>query len=866
MKEQHLVLIDGYGFLFRAFHAFPPLKRMDGTNVGAVYGFTSMLTKVILEFSSSHLAVAFDPGGKNHRHELYPEYKAHRPPAPPELIPQFPLVREAVASLNIDILEKPGFEADDVIATYAKMASNQGIKVTIISSDKDLMQLIDENISLYDPIKSKKISFNEVKEKFGVSPEQIVDLLALIGDSADNVPGVPGIGPKNAAELISTYNNLDGIYQNISQMKESKRKQSLIEFKERAFLSQKLITLDDQVDHLTSLDDIKIKISHVEQFKEFLIKQNFQSLHAKAEKICQALFKKNEQHHDQMRSIRINELKTKQELEAWLNNNCLAAGKISIIIEAGYLCLACNTREIVVISGSTSMSLFQKDNNISDLAKALIPFLEDNSVVKIVHDAKRLYHLTGKAFSADDIQLMSYVLNNGVHNHDLKTLVHTYFDYSADVELKNFLGHCAFYLLSLWDQFRNRLIKERLLVLYERLERPLSSIIYQMEKNGITIDKDKLAEIHDNFTIRIKDLENEIFALAGEKFNVGSPKQLADILFNKLNLKVKNNKSNSTNVEILEELVENGSELAKLILNWRHLSKLTSTYTNNLASLADKDSRLHTSFQMCLTSTGRLSSINPNLQNIPIRTEDGIKIRSAFVARKGHFLISADYSQIELRLLAHIANVEQLINAFVEDKDIHALTASEVFNIPINEVNKEFRRRAKTINFGIIYGQSSFGLAKELGITKTEAAEYINKYFAHYPGIKKYMDDTINNAKNNGFVETIMGRKCYVKNINDGNASIRNFAERAAINAPLQGSAADIIKKAMIAIDEQFRKLNFNAQMVLQIHDELIFEVPENILDKAVSVIKNTMENSIKLSIPLKVNVSYAKDWSSLSS
>lgn len=864
-RQQHLVLIDGYGFLFRAFHAFPPLKRLDGVNVGGVYGFTAMLTKVILEFSCSHLAVVFDPGGKNHRHALYPEYKAHRPPAPEELIPQFPLIREAVSSLNIDILEKPGFEADDVIATYAKMASNQGIKVTIISSDKDLMQLIDDNISLYDPIKAKKISFSEVKEKFGVTPCRVVDVLSLIGDTADNVPGVPGIGPKTAAELIENYHSLDGIYQNLEAMKESKRKQSLIENKDKAYLSQKLVILDDQVDHISSLDDIKIKISHVDQFKEFLLKQNFQSLYAKAEKICQDLFKKNEHHHDHMRSIKIIELKDKKNLEEWLKHNCANYGKICLIIEAGYLCIACSEREVVVISSTSSMSLFQNDNQISELTKVLVPYLKDESIIKIVHDAKRLYHLTGMTWTADDIQLMSYVLNNGIHSHDLKTLTHTYFENSSEVDLKKFLAHCAYYLLILWDKFRTKLVQDKLLILYERIEKPLSMAIYHMEKEGILLDKKKLENIHTDFTSRIQLLEKEIFKISGEEFNIASPKQLADILFNKLNLNVKNNKNNSTNAEILEELVANGSELAKLILNWRHLSKLTSTYTNNLSNFTDLNSRLHTSFQMCVTSTGRLSSINPNLQNIPIKTEDGIKIRSAFVAKKGYKLISADYSQIELRLMAHIAEVEQLKNAFLHDEDIHAATASEVFNVPLNEVSKELRRRAKTINFGIIYGQSSFGLASQLGISKSEAAQYINSYFHHYPGIKKYMEDITSFARLNGYVETLLGRKCYFKNINDSNVNIRNFAERAAINAPLQGSAADIIKKAMIQIDEEIIKHRLDAKMVLQIHDELLFEVNEVILEKFTALIRKIMESTIKLSVPLKVNISNGANWSELS-
>ena len=862
-QNQHLILIDGYGFLFRAYHAYPPFARMDGVNVGGVFGFTSMLIKIILEFSCSHLAVVFDPGGKNFRHEMYSEYKANRPPVPEDLIPQFALIREAVASLNIDILEKPGYEADDVIATMAKIASNEGLEVTIISSDKDLMQLVDDNISMFDPIKSKKIMEAQVVEKFGVKPEQITDALALIGDASDNVPGVPGIGPKGAADLIGQFNDLRGIYQNIDALKASKRKESLINNKDIAFLSHKLVTLDDKVDMGIELDDLRVKISHVDQFKDFLVRQNFNSLHNRAEKICRDLFQRNEEHHDPIRDIKINELQNIKDLEEWLARKVPLSGTLSIVLEAGYLCLASDAKEIAIIEGSSSVGLFQSGSQMSDLMLVLLPYLSDLSVAKIVHDAKRLYHITNSVWQADDVQLMSYVLNNGVHGHDLKNLINTYYSIEPNIELKEFLAYSALFMLDLCAKFKQRLAQEKLLVLYERIEKPLSGPLYMVEKIGIKIDQKKLNEIAEDFSKRSDALEKEIHMIANEEFNIGSPKQLAEILFNKMDIKSKSAK-NSTNAEVLEELVLEGHVIADLVLKWRHLTKLNNTYASSLGKNADSESRIHTSFQMALTSTGRLSSINPNIQNIPVRTEDGIKIRSAFIAKEKHLLVSADYSQIELRLLASMAEVPSLTQAFIEGRDIHAITASEVFNIKLDEVTKDLRRQAKAINFGIIYGQSAFGLAKQLGVSRTVAKEYIEKYFEHYPGIKNYMEKTKEFARSNGYVETLLGRKCYTKTINDANAGIRNFAERAAINAPLQGTAADIIKKAMLALDIELKKRKLPANIVMQIHDELLIEVREDKLEQVSNLTKNIMESVISLAIPLVVNVSSARNWAEL--
>lgn len=868
-ENQHLVLIDGYGFVFRAFHAFPPLIREDGVNVGAIYGFTSMLTKVILEFSCSHLAVVLDSGGKTFRHDIFADYKSHRPPAPAELIPQFPLVREAVSSLNISLLEKQGFEADDIIATFAKTASNKGIKVTIISSDKDLMQLIDANISMYDPLKSKVIQAEQVIEKFGVKPEQIIDILSLIGDSADFIPGVPSIGPKTAAELLNKYDSLEGIYQNIDDIPPSKRKESLVENKNLAILSKKLVILDDQVVTSETLDDLRIKIAHVEQFQDFLHKQNFKSLYNRAEKICNAFYHKNGEHHDPLRSAKIVELDNQKDLQNWLETKVSSSGHLSIIMEAGFLCIANGPQEAAIITYS-NQGLFQNGFNIKELASALLPYINDPSVTKVTHDAKRLYHILSEhgeinkeAWQADDIQLISYVLNNGVHAHDLKTLIQTYFTLETNLELKQWLSYSTILLLQLWTNFKQRLAQEKLLILYERVEKPISSVLFQMEKSGIKIDIDRLKEISDDFSKRSTLIEKEIYQLSNCEFNLASPKQLGEVLFDKLKLQSKNAK-NSTSADILEELAAQGHIIAEKILAWRHLTKLNNTYANSLSGHADKHNRIHTSFNMTSTSTGRLSSVNPNLQNIPTRSIDGMKIRSAFIAKENCQFISADYSQIELRLLAHMAEIKTLQQAFEAEQDIHKITASEVFEIPLAEVTGELRSQAKAINFGIIYGISSFGLANQLSISKSSASKYIESYLNRYPGIFQYMENTKKFARDNGYVETLLGRRCYIKAINDSNNAIRSFSERAAINAPLQGTASDIIKKSMILLNLELKKQKLPANILVQVHDELLIESEISVIEEVKSLTKKVMESVISLSVPLIVDTSVGKKWSDL--
>jgi DNA polymerase I len=868
-KDQHLVLIDGYGFIFRAFHALPPLKRGDGVDVGAIFGFTSMLIKVILEFSCSHIAVVLDSGGKTFRHDIYPDYKSHRPPVAEELKLQFPLVREAVSSLNISILEKQGFEADDLIATFAKAASNQGIRVTIFSSDKDLMQLIDDNISMYDPLKSRIIKEAQVLDKFGVPPKNIADILALMGDSADHVPGVPGIGPKTAAELIGKYHDIGSLYQNIDSLIPSKRKDSLIHNKELAMLSYKLVLLNDKVPSNIALEDLRIKVSHTEQFRAFVHQQNFKSLYDRADKICQAFNKKNEHHHNSFTNSIIIELSNKDELREWLKRKATLSGQITIILEADFLSIACDVSEVVLINFG-KMDIKLREAEKKDFFNIISLYLNDSSIHKILHDVKRFYSIIDKycvindrAWEADDIELMSYLLNNSSHDHDLKTLINKYINPDVELELKEFLAQSTSSIFHIWTKFKQQLARDKLLILYERIEKPLSLVLYQIEKTGIKIDVEKLRKISKEFTNNSELLEQEIYQLANYKFNIASPKQLSEVLFERLNLPSKNAK-HSTNAEVLENLSAQGHEIADKILNWRHLSKLNNTYTTSLIDSTDSLHCLHTNFQMTVTSTGRLSSINPNLQNIPIRSENGMKIRSVFIPRENNILISADYSQIELRLLAHMADVSALKQAFLTNKDIHLITASEIFAVPLDKVTPELRRKAKAINFGIIYGISGFGLANQLHINKKEAIEYIELYFNRYPEIISYMERIKTFARENGFVETIMGRRCYIKLINDSNAISRNFAERAAINAPLQGSAADIIKKSMILLHNKILSKNLPANILLQVHDELIVEASSEAVDEVKSLIKTTMESVVNLSVPMVVNINSGYNWAEL--
>ncbi len=896
--KKHLFLIDGYGFVFRAYHAMPPLTRDDGTPVGAVYGFTNMIMKLKNRTeidNGHHMLVVFDAGGKTFRNDIYPEYKANRPPAPEDLIPQFPIVREAAEALGLPQISMKGYEADDIIATYTKMAVKQGMKVTVISSDKDLMQLVGDDVEMYDAMKDKRIGIQEVEDKFGVEPVKVLDLLALMGDSADNIPGVPGIGPKTAAQLLGNFGTLEGILANAEYIKQKKRRESLIEFADQARLSLELAKLCYDVPVDGNIEDFAVKEENPDEILDFLRKQGFRSLVTRFEKkhgregeaynIATATVKKvanNNQNQQSFHEV-ISDIKV---LENWLSN-VKKTGKLVIISEVdkkgNYLSISlsydenisCNIPLILDENKEEQGDLFsneavsteKKSISIDEVGEVLRGILTDNAILKIGHNIKDVMKLFNCEIETyDDTMLISYILDGSKHKHDVVNLAQMHLGIEPNEDDNSRVAELVFQL----NKFlRQRLFNEKMLTIYETIERPLIDILDNMEKAGFRLDSKELTNLSQDFGDRLKNLERDIYSLAGREFNIASPKQLGEILFDDMNIEGgKKSKSGAykTGVEVLEKLSDEGHNIAEKIINWRMLSKLITTYTNALGKQVDiKTGRVHTNFNMTATSTGRLSSSNPNLQNIPIRSSDGRRIRNAFVADKGNLLISADYSQIELRLLAHIAEIDTLKTAFKEGRDIHTLTASQVIGVPIENVDADMRRSAKAINFGIIYGQSAFGLAKQLGVGRKEAAEYIEAYFTQYPGIKSYMEETKEFARENGYVTTLYGRKCYMNGIGDRNGARRAFAERAAINAPIQGTAADIIKMAMIKVNRVLNSLiKVNAKMLLQVHDELVIEVPEKNVEEISSLVKKEMEQVVSLSIPLTVEVNSGSDWGSI--
>jgi DNA polymerase I len=935
--QPHLLLIDGYGFVFRAYHSLPPLTRKDGTPVGAVLGFTNMLLKMVSGHKADYIAVVFDAGRKTFRSEIYPEYKANRPPAPDDLIPQFPLVREAATAMNIPIIEMEGYEADDIIATYARLSRDKGCKLTIVSSDKDLMQLIgDDGIEMYDPMKNKIIGIKEVQEKFGVTPDKVLDVLSLMGDSSDNIPGVPGIGPKTAAELVLQFGNLDEILKRAGEIKQNKRRETIIENTDKALLSRTLVKLCDTVPLELDSDFTPLEVKEIDynQFYIFLKTQGFRSLIAKIEgKIDAATLNLGSTHseipHDsnnqakpqaiaahsplpERNSHLISNAEHLKEFIGKYNEIETLAIYFDIADRVRGIAISINNADVAYIQLAPEQkteqgSLFgdaplhplpmgegrgegysksELKNHIKSLTidskilDCLRPLLTDKTILKIGHDFKETYKILLQnnviVQPLDDVMLMSYVMGAGAHSHDLQALTNLYLDSPqapddktiAKMEDKQLAELMCSRLSSISDLhviLKHKLFTEKCLTLYENMEKPMLALLAEMELSGICLDTAKLKEQSRNFAEKIASLEKQIHALAECEFNIGSPKQLGDILFNKMGLdagkKSKKSGAQSTDVRVLTELAENGHEIASLILEWRHFSKLKSTYTDSLPKQIGADGRVHTHFLLASTSTGRLSSTDPNLQNIPIRSEEGNRIREAFVAAKGCKLISADYSQIELRLLAAIAKIDTLKQAFKNGMDIHAVTASQMFGVPVDAVTAELRRRAKTINFGIIYGISAFGLAQRLGIGRTEAADYIKKYFLQYPGIEAYMKDTIEFARTHGYVETLFGRKCYIKGITDKNAAIRQFSERAAINAPLQGSAADIIKKAMVRLHLRLKEEGFASKILLQVHDELILEVPEHEIEPVKKIVKYEMEAAITLDVPLTAEAGVGNNW-----
>ncbi|MAW59016.1 MAG: DNA polymerase I [Alphaproteobacteria bacterium] len=920
VNKKSLTLVDGSGFIFRAYYALPPLTRNDGTPINAVMGYCNMIWRLIAETKTSSLAVIFDTASKSFRNEIYSEYKANRSEAPEDLIPQFSLIREATEAFNIPYIELKGYEADDIIATYSNQASNEGWTVDIISSDKDLMQLVNDNVKMVDPMKMVNIGREEVFKKFGVYPEKVIDVQALAGDSTDNIPGVPGIGIKTAAELINEYGDLDTLLGKAEEIKQPKRRENLINYADLARISMKLVTLSKDIKEIESFNNFKRRDIDINKLKTFLIKQGFNSLIGRlpnedgfidSKSAYVALPEDNDK--EDIKPIKKNNYKLvtdEQVLVTWLKNieingivsidtettsiDAVSAQLvgISLSIEPGnaiYIPLNHKSKE----GGLIADKINQLDTNL--VLSLLKPILEDPSIIKIGQNIK--YDMTVLYNAGDiniypyhDTMLMSFALDAGKQSgHGMDSLSKKHlnitpisyseitgkgkdqvtFDYVTLEKALEYAAQDADITLRLYIFLKDRLVKENMVSLYETIERPLPNVIAYMERNGVGINSNYLKNLSNTFINKMNPIKEKIFNLADEEFNISSPKQLAEILYNKLGLKGgKKGKSGlySTSAAVLEKLSQDGNEICQLILEWRALQKLKSTYSDALVDQINPvTKRVHTHFQMTGAMTGRFSSSNPNLQNIPIKTEDGRAIRRAFIAEENKKIVACDYSQIELRLLAEVANIEPLIKAFKNNVDVHTLTASQVFIVDKENVTSAMRRNAKTINFGIIYGQSAFGLAKQLNISRTEAKEYIELYFNQYPGIKKYMENTQDFARRNGFVETIYGRRCYIPSINDKNPMIRAGAERQAINAPLQGAAADIIKRSMKYFPEILIKNNIDAKLILQVHDELVFECASADVDRLIAIVKSEMINApqpgFKMKVPLEVEIGIGDNW-----
>ncbi|MDB9985731.1 DNA polymerase I [Pelagibacterales bacterium] len=931
-EKKHLFLIDGSGYIFRAYYALPPLyRKSDGLPTGAVNGFCNMLFKLIEDTKSNskptHLAVIFDSARKTFRNDIYSDYKANRGEPPEDLIPQFQIIKDSVTAFGIPSIELAGFEADDIIATYARQAADKNWKVSIVSSDKDLMQVVTKDINLIDTMKNKSIGIEDVKEKFGVAPDRVIDVQALAGDSSDNVPGAPGIGLKTAALLINEYDNLENLLESADQIKQNKRRESLINNKELIKISKQLVTLKDDVTNIQSLDTLNITNINYETLLPFLhelelfkLKERLTKKNPDLQKIKIISKKKLPEEKVNTNTIEINEEKTSDsvlEKSKYISITNMKALELLMkdIYDLGYFVFDLETDSLNVIDAnligvaiclsvkrSYYIPLAHKDEDgkiieeqidFKEALKQLNNILSNSSLIKIGHNIKydiavlKRYKIDVVSF--EDTMLMSYINDAGNHRHGMDELAKVHFnrdtikfkdvvgtgksqitfDYVEIEKAIEYAAEDAEITFKLYLLLKKKLSEEKNISAYNYLEKPLVASILEMEINGIKINTEYLQSLSSEFEKKINSLEKTIFKLCGVEFNIGSPKQLGDVLFNKLNLtppkKTKTGEF-STGIEVLEDLAFEGNKVAEDLITWRQLSKLKNTYTEALQTHINKTTqRIHTSYAMASTNTGRLSSSDPNLQNIPIRSTEGRLIRKAFIAEKGYKILSADYSQVELRVLAHIAKIEPLIAAFKNGEDIHALTASEIFSTDIKKITPDLRRRAKAVNFGIIYGISAFGLAKQLSISNHEANNFIKKYFDKFPGIKKYMEDTKALCREQGYVETLCGRKCFFPKIKDKNFAYRSFQERAAINAPIQGTAADIIKRAMIKIYEKNISNNNDCKMLLQVHDELIFEVKESKLEKYQALIRQEMENAlhplISLEVPLLVESSFGDNW-----
>ena len=921
-KGHHLSLIDGSAFIFRAYHALPPLTRKsDGLPVGAVSGFVNMLWKMVADQSGpdapTHIAVVFDKGSHTFRNDLFDQYKANRDEMPEDLRPQIPLTRDATRAFNMACLEEEGFEADDIIATLACRARDAGGRVTIVSSDKDLMQLVGDGVEMYDAMKNKRIGIEGVEEKFGVGPDRVVDVQALAGDSVDNVPGAPGIGVKTAALLINEYGSLEELLDRADEIKQPKRRESLQENRAQIELSKRLVQLDCDMDLSYGLDELEVKDPEPEALLGFLTSMEFRTI---TKRVAEALgveapvIEVVEQSEveapvavpmEEAEYIAVTDTDTLKDWIAraqgrgWVAVDTETTGLNEMTADLVGVCLAVEPGSACYVplthKKEGGEGLFGSDDlaegqiPLNEALGLLKPLLEDPSVMKVLqnakYDAKILARYGIEIAPIDDTMLMSYAMHAGLHNHGMDALSERYLGHQP-IPIKSLLGtgksqitfdkvpvedavkyaaEDADITLRLWQMFKPQLHQKGVTRVYERLERPLVPVLAEMERTGIKVDRDTLSRMSNAFAQKMAGLEAEIHELAGETFNVGSPAQLGEILFDKMALpggkKGKTGKY-GTGADVLEDLATE-HDLPRRILDWRQLSKLKSTYTDALQDHINADTgRVHTSYAIAGANTGRLASTDPNLQNIPVRSEEGRRIREAFVAPEGRVLVSLDYSQIELRILAHIAGIEALKDAFKDGQDIHAATASEVFNVPMEEMTPEVRRQAKAINFGVIYGISGFGLARNLRIPRDEAQGFIDRYFERFPGIRTYMDDTVAFAKEHGRVETLFGRKINTPEIN-AKGPHAGFAKRAAINAPIQGTAADIIRRAMVrmpgAID------GIDAKMLLQVHDELVFEVGEDAVDDLIGRAREVMEEAahpaVHLTVPLVVDAGQGANW-----
>ncbi|MEO1473472.1 MAG: DNA polymerase I [Pseudomonadota bacterium] len=914
--DSHLYLVDASAYIFRAYHALPPLTRAsDGAPVGAVSGFCNMLFKLLEELKGddrpTHFACVFDKSAYTFRNDLYPDYKANRSEPPEDLRPQFPLVRQAALAFATHALELEGYEADDLIATYARQAEAKGARVTIVSSDKDLMQLVSDKVVMLDTMKNKTLGTEAVREKFGVGPDKVIDIQALAGDSVDNVPGAPGIGVKTAAQLIDEYGDVETLLARAGEIKQPKRRQTLIDHADDVRISKTLVTLKDDVPVETPVEALAVADPDPKTLIAFLEEMEFRTITRRVREMMEAEGVIEDQ--AVVHGIDRDGYETvtdRKALVRWIDKARLA-GVVAVDTETDSLDAVAAKLVGVSLSTGPNEACYIPLAHISpegddllggdvpeqvsfdDAIAALKPLLEDPEVLKVGQNIKYDLIVLGKVgitvAPVDDTMLLSFALNAGVHGHGMDELSERYFQHTP-IPFKEVCGtgksmisfdrvpldkattyaaEDADITLRLWQQFKPELHKAKVTTLYETIERPLIPVISSMEREGIKVDRDTLSRLSSDFAQRMAALEAEAYEQAGLEFKIGSPKQIGEILYDEMGIDGgKKTKTGAwqTGADVLEELAAQGHALPRTILDWRMLSKLRSTYTEALQEAINTDTgRVHTSYTMAGAQTGRLSSTDPNLQNIPIRTEEGRKIREAFIAEPGNVLIAADYSQIELRLLAHIAGIDSLRDAFKQGLDIHAMTASEMFGDPIEGMDPMVRRKAKAINFGIIYGISAFGLANQLGIGRGEAGDYIKAYFEKFPGIRAYMDETKASAKDKGYVETLYGRKLHLREINSKNGASRAFAERQAINAPIQGSAADIIKRAMIRMPTALADAGLETRMLLQVHDELVFEAPQAEADKALAIIIDTMEAAAgparALSVPLVVDAKAADTW-----